>query len=121
MGKKSEQHKDIRLAATTRIWGCTVGILAICVPLAIPLRNPIIPLAAIAGATVGTVAVWGTGDKKSKGNYLAPQQVELLEQRIRDLEAIVSSEDYDLRMRLKQLESSRNANGDNSKIRDKNS
>lgn len=111
MGKKLEQSKDIRLAATTRIWGCTVGILAICVPLSIPLRSSLIPLAALTGATVGTVAVWRSGDKKSKGYNLAPQQVELLEQRIRDLEAIVSSEDYDLKARLKQLESSQNVNG----------
>ncbi|BAZ09679.1 hypothetical protein NIES4071_14890 [Calothrix sp. NIES-4071] len=109
MGKKSEQSKDIRLAATTRIWGCTVVILAISVPLSIPLRNSLIPLAALAGATVGTVAVW-RDDRKSKG-YMAPQQVELLEQRIRDLEAIVSSEDYDLKARLKQLESNNNGNG----------
>jgi hypothetical protein len=105
MGKKSEHSKDIRLAATTRIWGCTVGILAICVPLSIPLRSSLIPLAALAGATIGTVAVW-RDDRKFKANNLAPQQVELLEQRIRDLEAIVSSEDYDLKARLKQLESS---------------
>ncbi len=111
MGKKSEQSKDIRLAATTRIWGCTVGILAICVPLSIPLRSSLIPLAALTGATVGTVAVWRSDDRKYKGNSLAPQQVELLEQRIRDLEAIVSSQDYDLKAQLKQLESSNNSNG----------
>ncbi len=111
MAKKSEEPKDIRLAATTRIWQCTVGILAICVPLSIPLRTPIIPLAALAGATVGTVAVWRSDDKKYKENYLAPQQVELLEQRIRDLETIVSNSDYDLQMRLKQLKSSNNNNG----------
>lgn len=110
MGKKSEQSKDIRLAATTRIWGCTVGILAICVPLSIPLRSSLIPLAALTGATVGTVAIW-RDEKKYKGNNLAPQQVELLEQRIRDLEAIVSSQDYDLKAQLKQLESSNNSNG----------
>ncbi|RUT01899.1 hypothetical protein DSM106972_065220 [Dulcicalothrix desertica PCC 7102] len=105
MGKKSEQPKDIRLAATTRIWGFTLGILAISVPLSIPLRNSLIPLAALTGATVGTLAVWRSEDKKSKGYNLAPQQVELLEQRIRDLEAIVSTEDYDLKSRLKHLDS----------------
>lgn len=105
MGKKLEQSKDIRLAATTRIWGFTLGILAISVPLSIPLRSSLIPLAALTGATVGTVVVWRSGDKKSKGYNLVPQQVELLEQRIRDLEAIVSTGDYDLKSRLKQLDS----------------
>lgn len=108
MSKKSEQPKDVRLAATTRIWGCTVGILAICVPLSIPLRSSLVPLAALTGATIGTVAVWRSDDKKYKGNQLAPQQVELLEQRLRDLEAIVSSEDYDLKKRLSLLESENN-------------
>jgi hypothetical protein len=118
MSKKMEQPKDIRLAATTRIWGFTSIILAICVPLSIPLRTPIIPLAALAGATIGTVAVWRGDDKKYKGNYLAPQHVELLEERIRDLETIVSNEDYDLQMRLKHLKSSNNKNG---KLRDEKS
>lgn len=37
MAKKSkdslEQSSDIRVAATSKIWGLTVGILAICIPL----------------------------------------------------------------------------------------
>ncbi len=104
MSKKSEQFK-----ATTSIWACTVGIIAICVPMRYKLNNEpkLIPLAALCCATVGTVAVW-RDDKKTEDNNLAPQKVELVEQRIRDLEAIVSSEDYDLKARLKQFESGTN-------------
>jgi hypothetical protein len=120
MGKSSkkdlEQSEDVRVAATSRIWGLTVGILAICIPLSAVTRSgPVLPLAAIGGAAVGTVAVWRSDDKKSKGGYLQPQQVELLEQRIADLETIVSSDDFDLRMKIKQLESNQKAsrkNGD---------
>jgi hypothetical protein len=119
MGKKSEQEKDVRLAATKQIWGWTTAILTISVPLAIPLRNPIIPLVALAGASIGTVAVWGSENKKSKGSYLAHQQVELLEQRIRDLETIVISEDYDLKTGLKHLESSNNAKNHYDNFRNK--
>jgi hypothetical protein len=119
MGKKSEPEKepekDVRLAATKQIWGWTTAILTISTPLAIPLRNPIIPLAALAGASICTVAVWGSEGKKSKGGYFPTQQVELLEQRIRDLETIVISEDYD----LKQLESSNNNKNRNKKFRNK--
>lgn len=109
MAKKPEknfhQPEDIRVSATTKIWGLTVGILAICVPLSAVTRSgAIIPLAAIAGAGVGTVAVWRSGDKKYQNQVLSPQQVELLEQRIADLETIVSGEDFDLRMKIKQLE-----------------
>lgn len=107
MAKKSEknfhQPEDIRVTATTKIWGLTVGILAICVPLSAVTRSgAIIPLAAIGGAAVGTVAVWRSDEKKYQNKLLSPQQLEL-EQRIADLETIVSGEDFDLRMKIKRL------------------
>ncbi|MBW4567108.1 MAG: hypothetical protein KME31_03505 [Tolypothrix carrinoi HA7290-LM1] len=109
MAKKPEknfhQPEDIRVTATTKIWGLTVGILAICVPLSVVTKSgAIIPLAAIGGAGVGTVAVWRSGDKKYQNKLLSPQQVELLEQRIADLETIVSGEEFDLRMKIKRLQ-----------------
>ncbi len=109
MAKKPEknfhQPEDIRVTATTKIWGLTVGILAICVPLSAVTRSgAIIPLAAIAGASVGTVAVWRSDEKKYQNKLLSPSQVELLEHRIANLETIISGEDFDLRMKIKQLE-----------------
>ncbi|KYC36315.1 hypothetical protein WA1_42090 [Scytonema hofmannii PCC 7110] len=104
--KKLEHYQDARVAATTRIWGISVGMLAICIPLTAITRSSILPLATITGAAVGTVAVWRSDDKKSKNNnYLPQDKVELLEQRIADLETIVSSDDLDLRSKIKQLES----------------
>ncbi|MEI2578769.1 hypothetical protein [Scytonema sp. PRP1] len=100
-----EEHQDVRVAATSRIWGIAVGMLAICIPLsAVTKSGPILPLATLTGAAVGTAAVWRSDDKKSKRNSLPEQKVELLEQRIANLETIVSSEDFDLRMKIKQLE-----------------
>jgi hypothetical protein len=109
MGKRFkkylEEHQDVRVAATSRIWGIAVGMLAICIPLsAVTKSGPILPLATLTGAAVGTAAVWRSDDKKSKSNSLPQQKVELLEQRIANLETIVSSEDFDLRMKIKQLE-----------------
>ncbi|WP_414585884.1 hypothetical protein [Scytonema sp. PCC 10023] len=109
MGKKLkkdlEEHQDVRVAATSRIWGIAVGMLAICIPLSVVTRSgPILPLATLTGAAVGTAAVWRSDDKKSKSSSLPQQKVELLEQRIANLETIVSSEDFDLRMKIKQLE-----------------
>jgi hypothetical protein len=108
VAKKSEknfqQPEDIRVSATTKIWGLTVAILAICVPLsAVTKSGAIVPLAAIAGATIGTVAVWRSDVKKYQNQVLSPQQVELLEDRIADLETIVSGDDFDLRMKIKRL------------------
>jgi hypothetical protein len=110
MSKKFEEPKDVRLAATTRIWGFTLGILAISVPVSIPLRNSLIPLAVVGGATVGTVAVWRSDEKKSRGGYL-PQQIELLQERIANIETIVGNDDLDLRMKIKQLDSTNHVEG----------
>jgi hypothetical protein len=104
--EKEESNKDVRLAATTRIWGCTVAILAISVPLSIPLRSSLIPLAAIGGAAAGTFAVWNSDEKKAQNKFLQQQQIELLERRIGDLETIISSDDLDLRVKLKIIEAS---------------
>lgn len=108
MAKKSDknfpQPEDIRVSATTKIWGLTVVILAICVPLSAVTRSgAIIPLAAISGAAIGTVAVWRSDEKKYQNQALSPQQVQLLEDRIADLETIVSGDDFDLRMKIKRL------------------
>ncbi|MBD2770622.1 hypothetical protein [Iningainema tapete] len=104
--KDLEQYKDVRVAATSRIWGIAVGMLAICIPLSAVTRSgAILPLATLTGAAVGTVAVWRSDDRKSKSNYLPQQQVELLEQRIANLETIISSNDFDLQMKFKQMDS----------------
>ncbi len=118
MAKKSqtnlEQYQDVRLSATTRIWVITVAILGVCVPLSIVTRSgAILPLVAIGGAAVDTVAIWRSDEQKSKTNYLQQQQIELLEQRLANLETIVSSDDLNLQMKIKQIEA-RDTFGDSS-------
>ncbi|WP_066377675.1 MULTISPECIES: hypothetical protein [unclassified Anabaena] len=103
-------QSDLKVAATTRIWGITVGILAVCIPLSAVTRSgPILPLAAIGGAAAGTFAVW-RDDKKSPSHSLSRRQVELLEQRIANLETIISSDDLELHRKIQQLESSKTHN-----------
>ena len=81
-------------------------MLVVCIPLTGITRSTILPLATIAGAAVGTVAVWRSDDRKSrKNNYLPQDRVELLEQRIANLETIITRDDFDLRMKIKQVES----------------
>jgi hypothetical protein len=120
MAKKSqpnlEQYQDVRLSATTRIWVITVAILGVCVPLSAVTRSgAILPLVAIGGAAVGTVAVWRSDEQKSKTNYLQQQQIELLERRLANLETIVSSDDLNLQMKIKQIEP-RDTFGDSSDV-----
>lgn len=110
MGKRSPKYsdpsQDIKVATTTKIWGFTVGMLAICIPLSAVTRSgPLIPLAALGGATASTLAIWRSDEKKSKPTYFPVQQIELLEQRIADLETIVSSDESDLHQKIQRLES----------------
>ncbi len=103
--KNLEQYEDARVTATSRIWRLAVGMLVICIPLSPATKSGAsIPLATIAGAAIGTVAVWRSEEKKSKTNYLQQQQVELLEQRLANLETIVSIDDLDLQRKIKKLE-----------------
>lgn len=108
--KDLKEHKDVRVATTSIIWGISVAMLALCIPLTAITRNAILPLATITGAAVGTIAVWRSDDKKSKTSYLQHQQVELLEQRIANLETIVSSNDFELQTKIKQLSSDNKTN-----------
>lgn len=111
MAKQLETEKDIRLKVTTRIWGCAVGMLGICIPLtAITNSGSIIPLGVVAGAAVGTAVVWRSSDKKSQ-TELEPSQLQKIEQRLANLETIVGSDDLDIRLKIKQLES-----GDSTKL-----
>ncbi len=110
MGKRSRKYSDpsqeIKVAATTKIWGLTVGMLALCIPLSAVTRSgPLIPLAALGGATASTLAIWRSDEKKAKAPYLSGQSIELLAQRIANLETIVSSDDSDLHQKIQRLES----------------
>lgn len=105
LGKSQEQSEDVRVIAISKIWRITVGILAICIPLSLVTKSgATLPLAAIAGTTISTVAVWNYQKKKSQPNPLQQQQIQLLEERLANLEAIVSSNDFDLQMNIKKLE-----------------
>jgi hypothetical protein len=100
-------ERDIRIAATSKIWGFATGMLAICIPLtAVARGNPILPLAVITGAAAGTAAVWQSSDKKSPHGTLSQNNLEKLEERIANLETIVGTEEINFQRKLKQLDSS---------------
>ncbi len=98
-------ERDIRIAATSKIWGIATGMLAICIPLtAVAKSGPILPIAVITGAAVGTRAVWQSSDQKSGNSTLSPNNVEALEERIANLEMIIGSEEINFQRKLKQLD-----------------
>ncbi len=106
MGKKEEidEPKDIRVKTTSTIWGTAVGMLGISIPLSAITESPVIAILVIVGATVSTVAVWTGFGFKNTGALRTPQLQEL-EQRIANLETIVSFEDQTLRTKIEQLRS----------------
>ncbi|QLE58669.1 hypothetical protein [Nostoc sp. TCL26-01] len=110
MGKRSPDYnttsQDFKLTATSKIWGTTVAILALCIPLSAVTRSgALLPLAAIGGATAGTFMIWRSDGKKSQAHYLSRAQVELLEQRIANLETIISRDEFEIHQKIQHLES----------------
>lgn len=105
MARKPE--RDIRVASTSRIWGFATAMLVICIPLvAITGRSgAILPLAVIAGAAIGTVAVWHGSNNQSKTSPLLTNSIKDLEQRMANIEIICSSQELDFQSKIKQLES----------------
>lgn len=88
--KSAESNPKVR--ATTAIWGCAVGMLGVCIPLvAITNSGVILPLLVILGATGGTVAVWFAPDERQKGEISLAQTVQVLKERVIDLETICTS------------------------------
>ncbi|HEY9664535.1 MAG TPA: hypothetical protein V6C65_39340 [Allocoleopsis sp.] len=90
--------------ATYAIWSFATGMFALCIPLAALTRGAaIVPAAVAVGAGVGTVAVWRS-DRRSQTSLKAEQKVQLLEERIANLEAIASSTELNIQHQLKQSE-----------------
>lgn len=100
----SKPGYGIRFAATTVIWGFATAMLSICIPLVGMTGTPLLPLAAIVGATVSTVAIWRNWDQPRNSSFLIGNVSEL-EKRIANLEMIVSHQDLDWEKKIKQLDS----------------
>ena len=99
-------ERNIRVAATSKIWSIATGMLALCIPLsAVTKSGAILPLAVISGAAVGTVAVWRSSDSRSRSSSLLTNSIKTLEERVANLETICSHQELDLQRKIKQLES----------------
>jgi hypothetical protein len=102
--RKLGSTSDPRTQVTDVIWGCAVGMFALCIPLAALNRGALIVSAAVAlGAGAGTVAVWRS-DPHSRRRLGDEQTVRSLEERIANLEAIASHSELEIQHPFKQLE-----------------
>ncbi|OKH20077.1 hypothetical protein NIES593_20050 [Hydrococcus rivularis NIES-593] len=96
-----EKSKDIRQKVTSKIWAFATGMLAICIPLSAATDSgPIIPIAVVAGAAVGTASVWKSSDKKSANSLEVSNKIKELEGRIADLETIITAGEIDWQQRI---------------------
>ncbi|MBW4543572.1 MAG: hypothetical protein KME25_03850 [Symplocastrum torsivum CPER-KK1] len=91
--KASKSSMDIRLPATSIIWGFATGMLALCLPLSNDTNHgTVISIAIVSAAAVSTVAVWQSSDKKSQTRNEASDRVKEFKERIANLEMIASSD-----------------------------
>lgn len=102
---KSKSEMGICLAATAIIWGFSTGMLALCIPLVRMTGTPMLPLGVIVGATASTVIVWLKSDRQPRNGSYLTSSASNLEQRVANLETIVSTQELDLNNKIKQLES----------------
>jgi hypothetical protein len=94
--KASKSSRDIRLPATSIIWGFAMGMLAICLPLSNDTdRGVVISIGIVSAATVSTVGIWRSSDKKSATSIEPPEPIKELQERIANLEMIATSNSSD--------------------------
>lgn len=92
-GNYASENYGIKIGTTAIIWALGTGMMAICIPLVSISKSGItLPLAVMAGVTITTISIWQSGSQKviASSEYL--QQIE---QRVRDLETIASSDKLD--------------------------
>lgn len=104
--QNGRNNSDPRIQSTSIIWGCAVGMFALCIPLVrITKGAAIIPVAIALGAGAGTVAVWRPDRQTQNRSEHEQQSIRSLEERIANLETIASHGKLDTQYQSKSLDS----------------
>ena len=91
--KNNNNNYGAKIAATSIIWGFATGMMALCIPIISISKSDItLPLAVVIGTTIVTVSIWQSGSQKEINSSENFQQIE---ERVRDLETIASSDKLD--------------------------
>jgi hypothetical protein len=108
---------DQRSKITASIWGMTVGMMGISIPLTAILQESVggvavmIPLSVLAAATIGTMAIWnpfgrradsGSSRQAEKLIKKQAQVIEDLNERVASLEQILNYEEKLLEAKLRK-------------------
>jgi hypothetical protein len=97
--KNITEKNGTKIATTAIIWGFATGMMAISIPLVAMSRTGIIlPLAVILGASTSTASIW---QSKNQNKIELSDNLQQIEQRIRDLETICSSEELNVANKFK--------------------
>lgn len=92
----THNSEDVRVLVIDKIWGYATMIFLVSLPWSAFTSSDVIPVAAIAGATVATIVVWRSPDRED--NSLT-DSIKNLERRVSDLETICTQEDVPRRIR----------------------
>jgi len=99
-------NSDPRTKSTSIIWGCAVGMFALCIPLVRLTKSAaIIPFAIALGAGASTAAVWRSDRKTQNRSEHEQQALRAIEERIANLETIASHGKLDTQYQFKPLDS----------------
>jgi hypothetical protein len=97
-------NPELRMAATSKIWGYAMGMLGISIPLAAITESAAIPIVVVLMAGCSTIAIW-INPANSSSTTLDQEKVKQLEERLANLETIVSYEEPMLRSKIENLRS----------------
>lgn len=90
--KQKSTASNSQVRATAIIWGCSVAMLGICIPLvAVTNSGIILPLLVMLGASAGTAAVWLAPSKRQPDQVYLTQTMQRLKERVMTLEEIYTS------------------------------
>lgn len=91
--KKKKKQEDIRLKTTQSIWGMSIAMFGISIPLAaVTQTGALIPILVMAGATLGTAAVWAFSRGRSEETALLGESIQQLRTQIAALEMTINDE-----------------------------
>jgi hypothetical protein len=99
--KTEKKQKDPRAEIIPAIWGITVGILGICIPLtAITDSGALLPALALIGATISSSIVWLTKTPERPASAELEKTIAELSHRVAQLE--IDTRDLELRHSIEQ-------------------
>ena len=87
----SNKEKDVRLQATIWMWGLSIPLFCCCVPIiALTTMGILLPIFVLTALAIGTASIWFFSSNLSSAVKV---EIKQLQERVIDLEAIVSHDE----------------------------